>query len=1851
MGFSIHFSYDYSDVQIWFIELMISMLPYPIYSFLLFIGICIRINTLLHLHRVSLDIQEVVEEVRQFDFEPQGLGDEDFEVEEDEALTLNDFDEGISLLEEDAQFVIRNLFLAGDYSFDDYDQILQERQLIEEIENFLYVERFDLGQWFRDLTQEGIEPNPGPSQFFYMKMFLSYLSIFLINLGNGHHISMVFPLLYVQLEIIKYIVLFDFFVKVMALYLRVWGFDFPLDLTRFGIEPNPGPIQFCLECGRDAEFCCGMECEGFFENEREPFNSNETLCYDNDLSNVMHKLSQLGVTNDVDTKIQEIIEYYKEKISHLTFETQMKNMGILSAKSCKERERISNELKRLIKLEEKKLTKLREKQRDFKKYKFQTQMFPSIKLDLSERTKDLLDELNETMNEGLKVGLDESTRKLLETLNGTVEKFRNSIESNPISLIKTSVASSLLVDFVVVLILTKLFFIPEYSVVVKGVVTSIVTIYLGAKYGYRYFKTQMDEGEFKGLTSMITFLLHSILIATIPNTKGKFSKAMDFFSNYGKIIDNFENGFSSVLLYIEKIINIFKEQVFQTEGITFLESKDEDLNSWLERAGKFVSNFQQGDKRVNIDRSMEVSTLKRQAYELEQKYGNLRNKSLLYGKFLYLFAYIKKICDLYEDLDFANHSARVLPVAACFMSAPGCGKTFPVTIMGQSLLAHSLPIEELSTFKKNPWVYMYASQGSLGYDDGMNGSEKVFLDSEFLQARQVPGVLTENLEFITDVDTFPKQAHMAEAHKKGRIMKNPWFVVKCTNNMNFKDNKDDITEANAVWRRFGRHIYFVGVDDKYCTEETLPLDPWLRRIDYNKCPLQWSPEVQKYYRIDLKHQVQKVLTFDEIIQDMLEDHEFNKRKHQAYLKTSDSRINDIINQRMKTQMLEEDNDILDPSCDSDQILILFQKYGIPKILLKRYLKWLEGRPRSPDDHEIQILVFMSEYEETVPIKKEEQTFMSSIFDSICSISKSISDRLERFHNDYSGLFTMIQTISMITGIFGTIGLITNCFPNSATEEKQNFEIEMGSGTLGKGKKGNKSKKARKRFNDKAKKASHAFRRKARNFRTEGGHDYGSHEMMMNVYKKNMYELFLPERGVRSGFVLFLRNRVFLMPLHFHRAIERRISSGQNKMTDCVTLKKCGTDVSLSLPMSHMMKIKKSEYEGEDYCLAEASIDFPLHRDIVSYFCEDKLYDTEFDQYGSLVCPGAEGMFEKTNSTFQIVDDIGHGNDHEDYYNMISLVYNIDTRNGDCGAPFFLRNASVQGGRLMGIHISGTDVGHGMSVVVTRDEIEEMIDDIDSVKVKSFDYNFTNQSDFPAYFAGTYPIGRHPSQVRNPTKTKIVSSLLSGIFGKPKTKPARLAREYDDSGDLVFDPFMKGLIKNIRSRPSVNLSILEACEHHLFSTLVSQSSIVSSVGKRTLTFDQAVLGIPEISFCDSIPRNTSAGYPYAMPGGICEGKPGKSAFFGEGQIYDLQTPACVELRERVQKRMENLKNGIRNEVIFMDFAKDERRPIAKVDEGKTRMINACPLDHLIEVRQLFMAFAMWIQSNRIDNGICVGINPYSDEWHKLATKLKSKGSAVDAGDFSEFDYSELSSFLWSILHIINRWYNDEDGNNKARETAWYEVVNSVHINGSYVYHLVSSLPSGHPLTVIINSMYVQLAFRYVWVLLHRENVSSLENFNDHLYIASYGDDNVHNKSFYAQSIMSEERLIELFSVIGLKYTNEKKDTEIRKFRTLADVSFLKRDFRFESSIMKYVAPLSLETLLEFVYWTKKGSQSEVITKQNVDNCMMELSLHDPIVFDKYSSTLLKNAMDKLNYCPTFFSRQHLLEKTRHIEEIW
>ena len=116
---------------------------------------------------------------------------------------------------------------------------------------------------------------------------------------------------------------------------------------------------------------------------------------------------------------------------------------------------------------------------------------------------------------------------------------------------------------------------------------------------------------------------------------------------------------------------------------------------------------------------------------------------------------------------------------------------------------------------------------------------------------------------------------------------------------------------------------------------------------------------------------------------------------------------------------------------------------------------------------------------------------------------------------------------------------------------------------------------------------------------------------------------------------------------------------------------------------------------------------------------------------------------------------------------------------------------------------------------------------------------------------------------------------------------------------------------------------------------------------------------------------------------------------------------------------------------------------------------------------------------VQNGMAPGINHYK-EWFLIVEFLMKAGSAVFDGDFSRFDASEMPWVHIPLLNYINKWYRHnnpewKEEDDRVRYILWLELVHSRHITGTgnsfkYVVQWNKSLPSGHPLTTVVNSMY-------------------------------------------------------------------------------------------------------------------------------------------------------------------------------------
>jgi hypothetical protein len=389
-------------------------------------------------------------------------------------------------------------------------------------------------------------------------------------------------------------------------------------------------------------------------------------------------------------------------------------------------------------------------------------------------------------------------------------------------------------------------------------------------------------------------------------------------------------------------------------------------------------------------------------------------------------------------------------------------------------------------------------------------------------------------------------------------------------------------------------------------------------------------------------------------------------------------------------------------------------------------------------------------------------------------------------------------------------------------------------------------------------------------------------------------------------------------------------------------------------------------------------------------------------------------------------------------------------------------------------------------------------------------------------------------------------------------------------------------------------------------------------RRILTYEESIKGVEGYEFASSINRITSPGFPWTFS----RKTTGKRDWLGKTDDWDLTNQ---ELKDSVDNIIEKAKNNERSEIVFISTLKDERRPIAKVEAGKTRVFEAGPMHYTPAIRKYFLGFIESGMRNRIENEVCVGTNVYSNDWNMLGIKLERFGKHVIAGDFSNFDGSLHQEILWKICDIINSWYDDGEENEQIRKVLFEEIVNSIVLVDGILIQKTHAQPSGDPLTVIINSIFNQIVMRMSYLLAKRsQNMPLICDFTNFVSMATYGDDNVLNISPDIIEWYNQVTITEHLSTFGLTYTDEAKSGKCVPFRMLNEVNFLKRKFvRNESGT--FTAPLLINTIRDMCNWVR-GKEIISSTTENVSNALREFALHGRKQYE-IESKLIKNALEK------------------------
>lgn len=544
----------------------------------------------------------------------------------------------------------------------------------------------------------------------------------------------------------------------------------------------------------------------------------------------------------------------------------------------------------------------------------------------------------------------------------------------------------------------------------------------------------------------------------------------------------------------------------------------------------------------------------------------------------------------------------------------------------------------------------------------------------------------------------------------------------------------------------------------------------------------------------------------------------------------------------------------------------------------------------------------------------------------------------------------------------------------------------------------------------------------------------------------------------------------------------------------------------------------------------------------------------------------------------------------------------NTVSGDCGSLYidFTRLGPV----IAGFHVMG---GPGVCVglFLDREWIQTQISsfnlpliqsgyvEVSSDTVKREVGHLSSKSVFRYIDKGTAQVagsfsGFKPSLKTAVCKTPMYQYLMDRGFEDKYTAPQMTG----------WAPWRHAALELVNPIQDFNYSKLKACKQSFLMDILD-SELDLSILEPYDDFT-TINGCAGVAFVDKIDRKTSAGNP---------DKCSKKKFLKPiPAVGDNMHP--VEVSEEIWKRVDRIKacylNGERAHPEFCAHLKDEAVTKEKARVGKTRVFTGAPFAFTIVVRKFLLSACRLIQNNQFAFEAAPGIIVQSKQWTRFYEYITQFGSdRIVAGDYSKFDKKMSPVVILLAFEILidlckaSGNYNEDDVKilwGIAYDTA-FPVVD---FNGDLV-QFYGSNPSGHPLTVIINSLVNSLYIRYSYLELNPDR--EVRTFKSKVALMTYGDDNIMNIStsidwFHHTSISN------MLGSIGIGYTMPDKEAESVPFIPISKATFLKRRWVYNNELQAYLAPLEYESIEKrLLTWTKSktvwsGEQAIDIVKDTV-----------------------------------------------------
>lgn len=531
-----------------------------------------------------------------------------------------------------------------------------------------------------------------------------------------------------------------------------------------------------------------------------------------------------------------------------------------------------------------------------------------------------------------------------------------------------------------------------------------------------------------------------------------------------------------------------------------------------------------------------------------------------------------------------------------------------------------------------------------------------------------------------------------------------------------------------------------------------------------------------------------------------------------------------------------------------------------------------------------------------------------------------------------------------------------------------------------------------------------------------------------------------------------------------------------------------------------------------------------------------------------------------------------------YGDFVHDIYSVEvatpTAVGDCGAPYVL--TTPQGPVLLGIHVTGYE-GIGQCLFFTQDEISTFVGGkqmvagapmISSESVSREVGELSQKSVFRYMQHGSATVYGSFTGFKITPKTRVELTPMNAFlqergYSTKYTKPVMAG----------WKPWRIAALDLVNPVVDIDLLVLDTITEQFTETILRR--LTTDDLKKLVVYDDftALNGAAGIAYVDKMNRNTSAGNPW---------KKSKKHFLSvlppRGENLE-PVEASPEITERMTEIMERYKSGERAHPNFCAHLKDEPVTHAKRAQGKTRVFSGAPFDWSLVVRKYFLSSIRVIQSNSFVFEAAPGTICQSSEWGDIYKFLVTFGeNQIVAGDYKAYDKRMPPAFILAAFELLinvciaSKNFDDEDlliMRGIAIDTA-YPLTD---FNGDLV-EFYGSNPSGHPLTVIINSLVNSLYMRYVYFIMNPKH--EVLSFTDNVKLMTYGDDNIMGVSpdvpwFNHTTI--QNTLLQM----GITYTMPDKESASVPYISIAQSSFLKRSWRFDTELQEYLCPLEHDSI--------------------------------------------------------------------------